>query len=68
LLLLLLIASRSRRQWRAFLFVGSCGAGGGDGCSLFFEGLALQGLKFGEGLFEFTKELALLVFLSGLET
>lgn len=65
LLLLLLLGRRGKRG--AFFFVSSCGARGGDGGPLLFEGLALKRLKLVEGLLEFTEELLLFVLLCRLE-
>jgi hypothetical protein len=42
------------------------GPGGGDGCLLLFEGLALEVLEVGEGGLEFAGEFLLGVFLGGL--
>lgn len=67
LLLQLLLVLRSGGEWCAFFLVGSGGTGGGDGGPLFFQGLALKRLEFVEVLFELAEDLALLVFLCGLE-
>lgn len=67
LLLLLAVAALldGTEGGAAFFFVGG-GTRSGDGGTLFFEGLALEGLEVGEGCLKLAEELLLLVFLRGL--
>lgn len=66
--LLLLLLLRRRGERGAFFFISSCGTRGRDGCSLFFECLALKGLELVEGLLKLAEELLLFVFLRRLLT